>query len=99
MIIFNYILNIPFNLSFFAGLVNFGVRQRHRNIIGEPTACNDTGDRISGTNLNRLLNIIENHKPSSNVNKVTFVRSSKLPALKRSSSLGRLTDSLKSISH
>ncbi|XP_046960406.1 uncharacterized protein LOC124530323 [Vanessa cardui] len=62
MIIFNYILNIPFKLSFL-GILSIGLSQRNRSmqntIVTEPIGApqRDNTDRISGENLSKLLEV------------------------------------------
>lgn len=92
MLLFNYILNVPFKLSFLAGLISFGVTQRNRTII-EPiteTPTNNSDDRISGSNLNNLLTIIANTYKEKNK---TVSRPFKGLPLKKSARVGRLTNS------
>ncbi|KAM3959408.1 uncharacterized protein ACR2FA_009361 [Aphomia sociella] len=61
MILFNYILNIPFNLSFF-GLMSIGVKQRQRTLFSQRSdesreERRQSADRISGARLDRLLDV------------------------------------------
>lgn len=102
MILFNFILNIPINLSFLAGLINFGVGQRNRNFTeslrtqSSITNVFENGDRISGPNLNRLLTIA--NQAITNTDRRTYSTSSQANAslpLRRSASTGRLTDASK----
>lgn len=105
MIIFNYILNIPFNLSLL-GIVSIGLKQRKRSI---PKVFNNNStdahrkestDRISGETLTRLLDVCSkalNTTQSARVISISNVpsQSSKLsltyePKMSRSSSTGRL---------
>ncbi|XP_050343126.1 uncharacterized protein LOC126768823 [Nymphalis io] len=103
IIIFNYILNIPFKLSFL-GIVSIGLKQRNRRmqntIVNEPisTPRSDNGDRISGENLSKLLEVytralntvtssqIQQKNTSQNTNP-SLTYNSKLT---RSASTGRL---------
>lgn len=100
MIFINYILNIPFKLSLF-GIVSVGLQQRFRsrpNTNAETSAQRvDSGDRISGENLSKFLEVY-----SRALNTVTSLQipqklaqnsSSSLtyrPKISRSASTGRL---------
>ncbi|KPJ11432.1 hypothetical protein RR48_15071 [Papilio machaon] len=96
MVIFNYILNIPFNLSFL-GLINIGLKSRNRFSVNtnEETFKIDDGDRISGPRLDRLLDICsralstQHSEVSQNGNAKLKIKSGS-STLRRSASTGRL---------
>ncbi|XP_014363683.2 uncharacterized protein LOC106715013 [Papilio machaon] len=96
MVIFNYILNIPFNLSFL-GLINIGLKSRNRFSVNtnEGTLKIDDGDRISGPRLDRLLDICsralstQHSEVSQNGNAKLQIKSGS-STLRRSASTGRL---------
>ncbi|CAG9785027.1 unnamed protein product [Diatraea saccharalis] len=108
MITFNFILNIPFNLSFL-GLINFGVKQRHRNLNliderpndGVRNNENNNIDRISGATLNRILDVYSRALDNSqsinrkNGNSSTDTSNNMLK-IKRSASTSRLPTALES---
>lgn len=103
MIVFNYILNIPFHFSFM-GLINIGLRQRNRTIFSDTQNPNhdqqtrvENTDRISGATLERLLDVCsralttaENNR--SNTQSLANSNSTNTISLRRSASAGRLTD-------
>lgn len=103
MILFNYILNIPFSLNFL-GMISIGLKQRNRsmpNIINEPSQAQrlDNGDRISGENLSKFLDVYTKalntiHSAQSSITE-RLQPNTKLsitcgPKLKKSASTGRL---------
>ncbi|XP_072940443.1 uncharacterized protein [Epargyreus clarus] len=100
MIVFNYILNIPFNFSFL-GLLNIGVKQRNRTFnitVSEPPRTGES-DRISGATLDRLLDVCsralctaQTAQNTQNVANPTLQLSSSTSSYKirRSASTGRL---------
>lgn len=62
MIVFTYLLNIPFSLSFLAGLVSVGVNENRSRRSFIPSNINNqtsigNGDRISGDTLDKLLDV------------------------------------------
>lgn len=71
MIFINYILNIPFKLSLF-GIVSVGLQQRFRsrpNTNAETSAQRvDSGDRISGENLSKFLEVYSRALNTANAN-------------------------------
>lgn len=103
MIVFNFILNIPFNLNFL-GILSVGLKQRARNFKDNNNSEEGKGkieDRISGETLTRILdvcsralNTAQNTQPinSPRLCNVTPGPSTSSSSLKRSSSTGRLQD-------
>ncbi|XP_026763033.2 uncharacterized protein LOC113521637 [Galleria mellonella] len=106
MILFNYILNIPFNLSF-CGLMSIGVTQRNRTLLTQRNNESraeqiESADRISGATLDRFLDVVSRALGStgaaigqqSNVNSENIPRISSTTVgkskLHRSASTGRL---------
>lgn len=104
MIIYNYILNIPFSLNFL-GMINIGLKQRKRsihNIISEPSQGSrlDNGDRISGENLTKFLDVytkaLNTVQCAQSAISERWQPNSKLsitckPKMKKSASTGRLS--------
>ncbi|CAG9560519.1 unnamed protein product [Danaus chrysippus] len=93
MVLFNFVLNIPFDLSF--GLVNIALKQRDRSIPivkhqeNPQVQAVASGDRISGENLNKLLDICSRtHLTQKKPNETLAITCE--PKIKRSSSTGRL---------
>lgn len=97
MILFNYILNIPFNLNFL-GLISIALKQRNRSFINKEnyqSARVDTSDRISGATLNRILDVCSRALSTAEVkqsenNKLPLI-TTRTTSLRRSASTGRLT--------
>ncbi|XP_039749336.1 uncharacterized protein LOC120626110 [Pararge aegeria] len=105
MIIFNYILNIPFNLSFL-GIFSIGLKQRNRSIPkvfpvshSTDTHRKESADRISGETLTKLLNVCAKALDTTQSAKVVsisngFSQGSKLSIaekpMRRSASTSRL---------
>ncbi|OWR48557.1 hypothetical protein KGM_200919 [Danaus plexippus plexippus] len=93
MILFNFVLNIPFNLSF--GLVKIALKQRDRSTPimrhqeSPPVQAVEIGDRISGENLNKLLDICSRSQLAQKKHKETLAITCD-PKIKRSASTGRL---------
>lgn len=97
MIIFNYILNIPFNLNLL-GLINIGVKQRNRTLnVGASSSSQhvEHTDRISSATLDRILDVCSRALDNSqNVLRLTpNTPTSPTPKIKRSASTGRLPSS------
>lgn len=97
MIIFNYILNIPFNLNLL-GLINIGVKQRNRTLnVGASSSSQpvEHTDRISSATLDRILDVCSRALDNSqNVLRLTpNTSTSPIPKIKRSASTGRLPSS------
>lgn len=105
MVVFNFIFNIPFNLSFL-NLVSIGVERNRPSMLStnaseqQAPQIRDT-DRISGERLDRLLNVcslaltnVTNvHRPINTNARLTNINSNaNLPQIKRSASTGRLPD-------
>ncbi|XP_073951894.1 uncharacterized protein [Choristoneura fumiferana] len=80
MIVFTYLLNIPFSLSFLAGLVSVGVNEnRSRSFIPSNRnnqASTDNGDRISGATLDRLLEVCSRALSSAQNSSPNFLQGS-----------------------
>lgn len=106
MIVFNFILNIPFNLNFL-GILSVALKQRDRNfkvinINNSEERKDKTDDRISGETLTRILdvcsralNTAQNTHQATNSPMLCNIRpgcSTSSSSLKRSSSTGRLQD-------
>ncbi|XP_048485254.1 uncharacterized protein LOC125490340 [Plutella xylostella] len=103
LVLFNFILNIPFNLSF-AGLLNIGFPQRVRNVynlLPKSPPSSEQGDRISGANLDKLLNVcaqaINNNHTGSTIKQQAIAsyraKVNKIEGgMKKSASTGRLCD-------
>ncbi|CAH2075341.1 unnamed protein product, partial [Iphiclides podalirius] len=95
MIIFNYILNIPFKLSFL-GLINVGLKQRNRNISNTDniqTARLENNDRISGATLDKILDVCSRALSTAEVTRNgnnTLRLHAANSGLRRSASTGRL---------
>ncbi|CAK1604267.1 unnamed protein product [Parnassius mnemosyne] len=96
MIMFNFILNIPFNLSFL-GLISIGLKQRNRTFMNtneSQPSVNETNDRISGATLDRLLDVcsraLSTAQASQNRNNRLQLHSTRTTNLRRSASTGRL---------
>ncbi|CAH2107270.1 unnamed protein product [Euphydryas editha] len=102
MIFINYILNIPFKLSLF-GIMSVGLQQRFRSRqnthINEPSPRRvDSGDRISGENLSKFLEVYShalNTVTSSLIPQKMLLQTSNRsltyrPKISRSASTGRL---------
>lgn len=102
MIFVNYILNIPFKLSLF-GIMSVGLQQRFRsrpNTNAETSAQRvDSGDRISGENLSKFLEVYSralNTVTSLQIPQKLALQNSKRsslmyrPKISRSASTGRL---------
>ncbi|XP_013188674.1 uncharacterized protein LOC106133484 [Amyelois transitella] len=100
IIVFNYLFNIPFNLSFLG--LGIGVKQRQRKLFPEANQQQtnhsqsiESGDRISGATLHRLLDVFSdaltnarNSQPTANVQCPQPIEA---PKIRRSASTGRLS--------
>ncbi|XP_053602352.1 uncharacterized protein LOC128670591 [Plodia interpunctella] len=96
IIVFNYLLNIPFSLSFLG--LSVGVKQRKRTLFSEVNPHQsppvENTDRISGATLNRLLDVFSHaltnsRVPQTNINPAAI----EAPKIHRSASTGRLSSS------
>lgn len=89
LIVFNYLLNIPFNLSFLG--LNIGVQQRNRAAFSEtinpPPSRHpiENTERIVAATLNQLLSVL----PHANNNTQKHPEPS-INTMRRSASTGRL---------
>ncbi|XP_028158626.1 uncharacterized protein LOC114351560 [Ostrinia furnacalis] len=97
MIIFNYILNIPFSLNLF-GLMSIGVKQCKRSLNVDTSSnspSNENTDRISSATLERILDVCSRALDTSrNVPQIAPTTSfSPISTIKRSASTGRLPSS------
>ncbi|XP_045765168.1 uncharacterized protein LOC123867237 [Maniola jurtina] len=100
MIIFNFILNIPFNLNLL-GILSIGLKQRKRipNNTSADVHRKESTDRISGETLTRLLDVFSkalNTTQSANMVSISNGPSQSSlpftckPKMSRSASTGRL---------
>ncbi|XP_075970645.1 uncharacterized protein LOC142973019 [Anticarsia gemmatalis] len=96
MIVFNFILNIPFKLNFL-GIVSIGVKQNRSSLLStgqERQQRVEDADRINGDRLDKILNVCQlaltrnvHDRPHSNTQ---LTNNNTPPKLQRSASTGRL---------
>lgn len=95
MIIFNYVLNIPFNLSFL-GLMSIGVEQRRRTLnFNESNNSQpvENSNRTRTAEAPRIVYICPHTQDNFKNEPVVNASTRHIPKLKRSSSTGRLPNS------
>lgn len=105
MVIFNWLLNIPFHLGF--GLFGISIRQRERTIFSNQTNQEQNrvrdADRVSEATIGKILDVchlaLSNNAQNNRNNKTNMLPlnvlpvKSKSPQIRRSASTGRLPSS------